>query len=293
MGVSMTGYGSSTENIGDTAITVEIRSVNHRYLDFSAKIPRSFLFLEDKIKRIIQSYFERGRIEVYIEIAGDRFVQKNLQTDWDLMDQFINQINTAKDRYHLSGELPATILTALPEMITVQEIEQQPDDLNASILSNTELACIQVLKMREEEGAFLLKDLKERIASIENTVLLLQNRRTNVIEEYRRRIQKRIEEQLIDTVSIDHARLHQEIVLLAEKGDITEEITRLLSHVDHFMETINKSGAIGRKLDFIVQEMHREANTIGSKSTDPEISESTVLLKGEIERIKEQLQNIE
>ncbi|OZU90377.1 YicC family protein [Virgibacillus indicus] len=293
MAISMTGFGRSQENLGNTVITVEIRSVNHRYLDFSVKIPRTFLFLEDKIKRIINSYFERGRVEVYIGIEGEGFVQKKLITDWELMDQFIQQISEVKDRYSLAGDIPVTLLTSFPEMITVQEIEDQPDNLKDLVLKNTEQACEQVLEMRKEEGGFLQCDLEKRMQKIKNTVSLLSERREYAVEAYRERIKKRVEAQIADLDLVDDARLHQEIVLLAEKGDITEEITRLLSHLEHFSETINNGGVIGRKLDFIAQEMHRETNTIGSKSTDPEISESTVLLKGEIEKIKEQVQNIE
>lgn len=262
MAVSMTGFGRAQENIGNTIITVEIRSVNHRYLDFSAKIPRTFLFVEDKIKRIITAYFERGRVEVYIAIEGDGFVKKKLVADWELMDQFIQRINEAKDRYSLAGEIPVTLLTSLPEMITVQEKEEQPDNLKELILKNTELACKQVLKMRKEEGDFLHLDLEKRLQKIRNTILLLSEQREHVIEAYRERIRKKVEAQIENLELVDHARLHQEIVLLAEKGDITEEITRLLSHLEHFSETINSDGAIGRKLDFIVQEMHRETNTV-------------------------------
>ena len=293
MAVSMTGFGRAQKNIGNTVITAEIRTVNHRYLDFSAKIPRSFLFLEEKIKKITTAYFERGRVEVNIGIEGDSFVQKKLITDWELMDQFIKQINDAKDRYRLVGDIPVTLLTSLPEMISIQEWEQQPDKLKELIFKNIEDACKQVLEMRMEEGTFLKADLEKRLQRIRTIVLHLAEKRVYVTEAYRERIKKRVEAQLVNIESVDRDRLHQEIVLLAEKGDISEEITRLLAHLEHFREAVNGNGAIGRKLDFIVQEMHRETNTIGSKSTDPEISEITVNLKGEIEKIKEQVQNIE
>ncbi|MBY7143691.1 YicC family protein [Virgibacillus sp. NKC19-3] len=292
MAMSMTGYGTSIYHLANTVVTVEIRSVNHRYLDFTAKIPSSFLFLEDKIKKIIQSYFERGRIEVYIRIEGEGFVKKTVKTDWELMDQYMDQLGEATRRYHLIGDIPAEVLAAVPDLITIQEAEEYPDGLNEAILACTNEACEQVRVMRQAEGAFLSNDLKERLTTIYTIVSSLQTDRRRVMEEYRERIQKRIREHLDDT-RIDEANIHQEIVLLTEKGDITEEIVRLLGHVAHFKETLNTAEPIGRTLDFITQEMHREANTIGSKSTDTKISEYSISLKREIEKMKEQLQNIE
>jgi len=290
---SMTGYGRDVFQIGSTTVTVEIRTVNHRFLDFTAKIPRSFLFLEDKIKKVVQSFFQRGRIEVFIGIEGEGFVKKSLKVDWHLMDQYMEQINNAQKSYQLKGDIPASIVSSLPELIEIQEKEQQPDQLKDSILESVTCACEQVKTMQMQEGNYLDEDIKKRIENIKYLVASLKERRNIVIEEYRDRIQVRIEEQIEDTIQLDQTRMHQEIALLAEKGDITEEITRLLSHIDHFIETMDSKEPVGRKLDFILQEMHRETNTIGSKSTDPKISKWIILLKGDIEKIKEQVQNIE
>lgn len=288
----MTGYGREVLQIEDTMVTVEIRSVNHRYLDFSVKAPRSLVYLEDKIKKVIHSSFKRGRVEVFIEVAGEGFVKKSLTTDWDLMDQYMEQVKKAKERYHLIGDIPTTMITNLPDLIVVQEIEEQPDQLQDAIMMSVERACEQVQSMQSTEGSYLIKDIKERMQQMQNIVFSLKARRNIVTEEYRGRIQQRIDEYLVDTVNLDHTRIHQEIALLAEKGDITEEITRLLSHINHFFVTIDSKEAMGRKLDFIMQEMHRETNTIGSKSMDPKISEWIISLKGDIEKIKEQVQNI-
>lgn len=288
----MTGYGRDVLQIGDTTITVEIRSVNHRYLDFIIKTPRSFMFLEEKIKKVIHSFFQRGRVEVFIEIAGEHFVKKSLRTDWDLMDQYMEQVKKAMERYHLVGDIPTTMITNQLDLIVVQEVEEQPDQLQDVIIMSIERACEQVQSMQSNEGSYLIKDIKERMQQMQNMVVSLKTRRRIVTEEYRERIQQRIDEYLGDTANLDHTRIHQEIALLAEKGDITEEITRLLSHIDHFFVTMDSNDAMGRKLDFIMQEMHRETNTIGSKSMDPKISEWTIALKGDIEKIKEQVQNI-
>ncbi|MGP4106925.1 YicC/YloC family endoribonuclease [Virgibacillus sp. L01] len=293
MVMSMTGYGQDVFHLGNTTVTVEIRSVNHRFFDFTAKIPRSLLFLEDKIKRTLQLYFQRGRMEVYINVQGDGLTQKELYTDWDLMDKYIDQIKSAKARYNLAGEIPVTIMPEIPDLLSVQETENYSDELINAITTSVKRACEQLLLMREEEGDFLLKDISNRMLEIQDTVSHLQTRRESVIEEYRERIQSRIYNFLGENDVIDQTRMHQEIALLAEKGDITEEITRLQSHIDHFSETIDLNDAIGRKLDFIMQEMHREANTVGSKSTDAKIGVWIVALKSEIEKIKEQIQNIE
>jgi uncharacterized protein (TIGR00255 family) len=292
MTMSMTGYGRKTLYIDGASLSVEIRTVNHRFLDIAIKMPSSLLFIEEKIKKIIRSQFNRGRIEVIIETTGSSLVQKTVEIDWNLLDQYMEKITTAKERYSLSGELPVSILTTLPHIFTMQEGKQQ-DALKDAILESVDKACEQVVIMRMKEGEYLFQDLMKRISTIEDIVILLQTRRTLVMEEYRRRIKERMEEQLEGLTLIDPARIHQEIVLLAEKGDITEEITRLSSHVEHFRASIEKNGAVGRKLDFITQEMHREVNTIGSKSTDVILSEWMVSLKSEIEKIKEQVQNIE
>lgn len=290
---SMTGYGTSTFNIENTSITVEIRSVNHRFLDIVPKYPRTFLFLEDKIKRIIKSYFNRGRIEIHIDMDGKGFVNKSILTDWDLMDHYMQQLQIAKDRYSLPGDIPLSMLTVLPDLMTVQENEEKPSQLQEQLLTHVEQACQQVVEMRVEEGKHLVDDIMKRVSIIRDMVLLLEGRRKAVVEEYRLRIKKRISEYVNNQISIEDGRIHQEIALLAEKGDITEELTRLHSHLDQMKELCQSDKPIGRKLDFIVQEMNREANTIGSKSNDHKIGEWTVGLKSEIEKIKEQVQNME
>ncbi|WP_249869838.1 YicC/YloC family endoribonuclease [Oceanobacillus saliphilus] len=290
---SMTGYGKETQLIEKTSIMIEIRSVNHRFLDVMVKMPRSFLFLEDKLKKIAQSYFQRGRIEIYVGLEGDNLSRKKLTADWELMDQYMEQLNEAKRRYELSGELPLSVMTTIPDFFQIQETQEDTDEFHARILNGTEKACKQVSMMRMEEGDYLAGDLAERLETIHAIITGLSNRRDAVRREYQDKIRDRVSEYLDGSMAVDDARIHQEIVLLADKGDITEEITRLKSHREHFKRTLGSKEASGRKLDFITQEMHREANTIGSKSTDAKIGEWTVLLKSEIEKMKEQVQNIE
>ncbi|HLR80262.1 MAG TPA: YicC/YloC family endoribonuclease [Bacillota bacterium] len=290
---SMTGYGHDTLRMEQAIITVEIRTVNHRFFDFHVKAPHTLLFLEDKIKRLVQSYIERGRVDVYINIEGSSFTQKSLQADWDLIDQYVHLLKNVQERYDLNKVLSQTIIPEIPDLITVEEYEETPHELTDQIMQSIERACQQVIMMRQEEGRFLMADIKKRMKSIRNMLLLVEGRRKYVIQEYRERIEERLVDYLGDSASVDWTRMHQEIALLAEKGDITEETTRLHSHINHFVETIDEGGVIGRKLDFIVQEMQRETNTIGSKSIDCKIGEWTVQLKSDMEKIKEQVQNIE
>ncbi|MFD1447047.1 YicC/YloC family endoribonuclease [Oceanobacillus sp. FSL W7-1304] len=288
----MTGYGRKVLHIENTMVTIEIRSVNHRFLDIAIKLPRTFLFLEDKLKKTVQSQFTRGRIEVYISIEGDGFSNRTLQADWELIDQYVTHLDRAKQKYHLNGEIPLTVLSSMQDFFHIKDTGGSLEKVHQLILEGTLDACKQVSVMRQEEGVYLTNDLTERLRSITETVLQLRTKRDIVRKEYQERIMERIRVYVDDEISKD-GKFYQEIVLLAEKGDITEEITRLLGHIEHFERTMNSKEAAGRKLDFIIQEMHREANTIGSKSTDVSISEWTVSLKSMIEKMKEQVQNIE
>ena len=292
MPLSMTGYGRKVLHIENTMVTIEIRSVNHRFLDIAIKLPRTFLFLEDKLKKTVQSQFTRGRIEVYISIEGDGFSNRTLQADWELIDQYVTHLDRAKQKYHLNGEISLTVLSSMQDFFHIKDTGGSLEKVHQLILEGTLDACKQVSVMRQEEGVYLTNDLTERLRSITETVLQLRTKRDIVRKEYQERIMERIRVYVDDEISKD-GKFYQEIVLLAEKGDITEEITRLLGHIEHFERTMNSKEAAGRKLDFIIQEMHREANTIGSKSTDVSISEWTVSLKSMIEKMKEQVQNIE
>ncbi|QDP40124.1 YicC/YloC family endoribonuclease [Radiobacillus deserti] len=289
---SMTGYGRDEQQVHDTRVSVEVRSVNHRFLDISNKMPKSFLVVEDKVKKIVQSYFQRGRIDLFISIEGMGFIERNLQVDWNLLNQYIEKSKELKDKYGLQGDISVDRLTSLEGAFEIVEKEQSQDVLFDVVLRSVSNACEQVKNMREIEGQELIEDMKTRVLFIQETVKKLTERRHVVIEEHRSRIQKRLQEFITEDIA-DDSRIVQEVALLAEKGDITEELTRLSSHCVQFFDTLEQESAIGRKLDFILQEMHREINTIGSKSTDVQISHWIVLLKSEVEKIKEQVQNIE
>ncbi|WP_058307872.1 YicC/YloC family endoribonuclease [Gracilibacillus massiliensis] len=291
--LSMTGYGREDFKQDDLEISVEIKTINHRYLDISLHIPKSLLHIEDQLKQIIQEKMKRGKISVSIYTLGKQANQKQLQTDWDLADQYMEQLNLLKSNYQLSGDITMELLGKFQDIFYIQEYEETDSNTEKSIKSTLLKAVDKAYQMRLNEGSELKKDLIERSKKIQNKIKQLGERRNIVIIEYQERILERINKYLENTSIYDESRLYQEIALLAEKGDISEELTRLHSHIKQFQNVIEESQPIGRKLDFIVQEINRELNTIGSKSNDTWISEQIVYLKSEAEKMKEQIQNVE
>ncbi len=292
MAKSMTGYGRVVQQMDDLTIMVEMRSINHRFLDISIKAPHSILFIEDKLKKFIHEKFNRGRIELFIKIEGQKFAKRNLVADWQLLDQYIDLIDTIKDKYNLSGEIPISNLLSLPDLVVVEETTADDDEVIDLLFSSVNQVCEQVLATRKTEGNYIIEDLAARLKNVQQTVVEIDQLQPQVIAAYQKRIMTRIEEYISGDV-IDENRLHQEIAYLIERGDITEEITRLKAHSEHFLTVIEKGSPMGRELDFLVQEMHREINTIGSKAIDSQLSEKAIYLKSEVEKIREQVQNIE
>ncbi|HLQ95350.1 MAG TPA: YicC/YloC family endoribonuclease [Pseudogracilibacillus sp.] len=290
---SMTGYGRDTFHIDGTTITVEMKSVNSRYLDFAPKVPRILQAFELDIKKKIQAYFERGRIEVYVSITGEALAHKEIQVDWELMDQYVAHLRQVKERYHLEETMPLSVMANEDALFTIQENESSPTSLHTLLLESIERVAQKVLNNRISEGTYVMNDVMQRIKQIEEQLQVIKKNQSLTNAAYRERIRNRIEEHIGKEIEMDQSNLIQEIAVLAERGDIQEELTRLFSHVAHFEKVAGDPSAVGRKLDFITQEMHREANTIGSKSVDASISETVVSIKSDIEKIKEQIQNIE
>lgn len=293
MVMSMTGYGIHSVEYNGTNITIEMRSVNNRYLDIITKIPRSFSHLETELKKAIQTYFKRGRIEVYITISGNSLSNKKLQLDWQLLDQYVENMQKAKEKYGLQDAISIESLTMIDDVFLINDVEMDTSMIDEQILQYISTVCEKLKAHRISEGEFLMKDIKHRVKKIKKLLDEVQSNQVNVQTHYRNRIMERITDYTKDLVEIDPSVLIKDIAILAEKGDITEEVTRLYSHVEHFYTVIEKDEEMGRKLDFITQEMHREVNTIGAKSVDPQLSNTVVTLKSEIEKIKEQIQNIE
>lgn len=289
---SMTGFGVSTVHIGGTTVSIEIKSVNSRYLDLISKIPRSLSNMEFKIKKLIQGYFHRGRIEVYISHTGEPLTNKSVQVNWDLVGQYITYLTEVKDRYQLKGDIPLSAITAEESLFSVEDNGSLPESTHPLLCTGVEQACKEVLENRQQEGTFLMSDILQHLGDVEIALNEISSRQHMILTHYRDRIKERIGKQL-QQWEVDEAHLQKEIAILAERGDIQEELTRLFSHIAHFKQIVTQNGPIGRRLEFITQEMNREINTIGSKSVDTRAGTMVIDLKDSLEKIKEQVQNIE
>src|SRR5690625_4909296 len=236
---SMTGYGRETVHIGENIITIEVRSINHRFLDISIKAPRSLLFLEDKMNKVIRKFFNRGRIEVYFHFTGNFFVQKDLQIEWSLADQLYTNYKVMKSKYSLQEDLTLSDFLMIPELIQIEELEDYSDEMIDQLMICLKKACEHVSRARKSEAVQLMKDIKERIEKIKKAIQTIEQKKDVVNVAYQKRIEERMDKFLKKEI-VDEARLHQEIAFLIERGDISEEITRIQSHINHFEKTLGK-----------------------------------------------------
>jgi uncharacterized protein (TIGR00255 family) len=287
----MTGFGRASGQIDSCLLTVEMKSVNHRFLDVSLKMPKQFMSIEDKIKKHISQFVSRGRFEVYVNLEGESLVDKSIQVDWDLLEQYVNSLHQIKERFSLKDEVTLNQILELSQGIDIREESISSENVEIKLLHIVDSALKQLVEMRKIEGDQLAVDLKQRLDDISILTIDLEKLAPSVVEQYRERIEKR----LADYVSgkIDENRVLTEVALFADKADISEELTRIHSHIHQFSETLKACGPIGRKLDFLVQELNREVNTIGSKANNGDIAKNVVELKSIIEKLKEQVQNIE
>lgn len=289
----MTGFGREEFQNDQLEISAEVKTINHRYFDITFHMPRFLLPIEDQLKKIIQQKMKRGKISVSIFISGTYTHRKKLQTDWDLVEQYIEQLKQLQSTYQLDGEITMEMISKFTDIFDIEEKEEINTETEAYVKATLEKAVERANQMRINEGNELKQDLVTRAENIRNNIKQLGERRKIVIIEYQERILERINKYIENTLVSDESKLYQEVALLAEKGDISEELTRIHSHLKQFQQIVGESGPIGRKLDFIVQEINRELNTIGSKSNDVLISEQIVYLKSEAEKMKEQIQNVE
>lgn len=290
---SMTGYGRG-ETIGEaTAFIVEMRSVNNRYLDIQVKTPRSLGMLEPRIKKSVQTAFARGRIDVFITRMGGESAPVRLAVDFALAEQYIVILKELKRRFSLGGNLDLASLQSLPDVIGREEMAEDPEKIWSLLSPALAQAAERLRTMREEEGGALAVDIKDRLALIEAMAADVRARVPASVELAHKRLTEAVAR--IAQEQADPSRIAQEIAILADKTDITEELTRLGSHIAQFRRMLETVGgdSVGRKLDFLVQEMGREVNTIGSKALDADVSMTVVNMKAELEKIREQAQNIE
>ncbi len=289
---SMTGFGRSQINEGGYQISCEIRGVNHRFFDPHIRMPRRYSVLEEKIKEELKKHIQRGRIEININVDKTDDSRRTLKVDKGLAIAYYNYLKELAENLDISEEIRVIDVFRLPEVCNLQDEQEDLDVLWELLQKAVQIAVTGVMNMREKEGQNLAEDILKRNELILSYANELEERAPAVEVEYRNRMQSRILE-ILEQEMLDENRLMQEVAIFADKTSITEEIVRLKSHVKHLKDLLAVNDAMGRKCDFLVQEMFREINTISSKSNDLKTSQIVVDVKAEVEKIREQLQNIE
>ncbi|HDX9576944.1 YicC family protein [Bacillus cytotoxicus] len=288
---SMTGFGRAKVESDAFQITVEMKSVNHRFLEMNIRLPKQMMVFEDKIRKLIAEQVGRGRIEVSIIVEGEGLVERKLRVDWSLLEQYKLIMEEAKGKFQLQDSITLQQLIAMPEVTAIEEVENVNETFEHSLYEAVRCAASMLKTMRDGEGERLHKDLEHRLQGINTCVRAIIPYAPSVIQKYRERLENRLKE--LHNQELEEQRLLTEIAVFADRCDIDEELVRLQSHLEQFQEALQSKEPVGRKLDFIVQEMHREINTIGSKANDLTISKYVVEMKNNLEKIREQVQNIE
>ena len=289
---SMTGYGRVIVENDLREITVELRSVNHRYLDLNIKVPRIYGYLEEMVSKQAQAAIARGKVDIFVSVRAKEGADIRVSPNMAVIQGYVDAIKKVSETYGLSDEATALSLLRLPDAMEQSKEEADADQLKAEVSAVLDQALTEYNAMREKEGARLVEDVTYRAGLIAQSVDYVEQRSPDCVEEYRQRIAARMTE-LLDGTELAQQRILQEAALYADKVNVTEEIVRLRSHLAQLETMLKSPAAIGRKLDFLVQEMNRETNTIGSKANDFQIAKTVVDMKAEIEKIREQIQNLE
>ena len=289
---SMTGYGTAKGKIEDLDVTIELKSVNNRYLDTSVRVPRGFVFLEDKIKSTIQSKLSRGKIDVFVTIDSSSSEDLIVRINEPLARGYIEALKSLYEEFDLSNNVDAVTISRFPDVLSLEKKEMDMDAVSAGIQELTLAAVADFDRMRAIEGEKLQLDLYEKISCIESLLGKIEEEAPKTVEEYQNRLLQKMKDVLEDS-SVDENRIIQEAAIYADHIAINEETVRLHSHIAQLKMMIEQGSPIGRKMDFLIQEFNREANTIGSKCQNSEVAHYVVDMKSEIEKMREQVQNIE
>ncbi len=289
---SMTGFGRAKAEVNGLDITVEIKSVNHRYFEFSCRVPRAYSFLEEKIKSKLSTAISRGKVEVSILIDDNTENATLVEVDHEYAAAYLKAIKSLSKEFGIKNDVKASSLVGNNDIFKVKRQTIDDEVITGAVFTVLEEAVKNFISMRTVEGERLFNDVKSRTEYILEKVAFIEERSPKTVAEYRNRIEQKIKELLGDT-TIDEQRILTEVAIFADKVAVAEETVRLRSHIKQFESLVSSSDPVGRKLDFIVQEMNREANTIGSKAQDIEIAHTVVDIKSEIEKIREQIQNME
>ena len=289
---SMTGYGRAEDTLNGCTITVELRSVNNRYLDCNVRMPRLYLFAEETIKSRVQNTISRGKVDVFVTLDSTGGEQVQVSVNQPLADGYYAALTQLAERYGLSKDISVSLLSRFPDVLLAEKAEEDVEQRAQDICSVLDRALADFDQMRTREGARLEADVLSRAARIEELVGRVEERSPQTVAEYRAKLEARMNEVLSNT-QLDPARILTEAAIFADKVAVDEETVRLRSHIGQLRHMLEQGGATGRKLDFLIQEFNREANTIGSKCSDIDIARHVVDIKAEIEKIREQVQNIE
>lgn len=288
---SMTGFGKNNLAINDRNYQVEIRSVNHRYLDINIRMPRQLTYLEEIIKKAISTKIKRGKIDVSISFENNSTEGRNVKINTEIAKMYIEQLRKLAEVENILSDIQVTEITKLPDVLNIN-IDQDDDTIKQELLESVSIATDNLIEMKQAEGNKIAEDLIRRINYIEEKILKISELSTGLIEEYVVKLEERIKE-ILKTDIIDKSRIAQEVVIYADKTSIEEEITRLKSHIIQFRNLLKEEEPVGKKIDFLIQEMNRETNTIGSKANNLDIVNGVIDIKTELENIREQIQNIE
>ncbi len=291
---SMTGFGRCETEIDGRAITVEIKSVNHRYFEFSCRTPRGYGFLDDKLKSFVNAQVARGKIDMFVSVGVKEDTPAEVSVNHSLVSGYLNAMKEISETYGIENDAAVVSLSRFPDVFTVHKAPEDEEKITADVLSAAQTALDSFIVMRQNEGEKMKADILSRAETILNIVSCIEERSPQTVEEYENRLLDRIRQTLEGfNVEIDEQRVLTEVALFSDKVAVAEETVRLRSHFEQLRAFLAMDQPVGRKLDFIIQEMNREANTIGSKVQDAALAHMAVDIKSEIEKIREQVQNIE
>ena len=289
---SMTGYGRAVETVNGREFTVELRSVNNRYLDCTVKLPRSLTFAEEAVKQAVKATISRGKVDVFITVRSEGAPDVKISLNAAMVEGYLTAMKQMVSDYGVQDDISVSIISRMPEVFTVEKTEVDEQQLLADLLGVVNKALIAYDAMREAEGKALENDLRSRGNTILELVSQVEAGNGQTVSDYRLRLENKLKEVLANT-AIDESRILTEAAIFADKVAVDEETVRLRSHLEQMNNMLTNGGAIGRKLDFLLQEMNRESNTIGSKCSDVRLARIVVDIKAELEKIREQTQNIE
>ncbi|MBE6790214.1 MAG: YicC family protein [Ruminococcaceae bacterium] len=289
---SMTGYGRAVETIGSMTITVEIKSVNHRYFEFNSKVYRQYSFIEDKLKALVNSVVSRGKVDCFVQIENEESEACVVQVNHSLVSGYLNAFKEISEKHGLEPDDTFELLLSKSDIFTIHKAPADEDAIWEAVSQVTKSALDAFVSMRTVEGEKLMNDVLSRADVILENVAFIEERSPETVKERNEKLKKRISE-LLNDANVDEQRLLTEAAIFADKVAVAEETVRLRSHVDQLRSFFKSEKPIGKEMDFLIQEFNREANTIGSKASDIEISRKVIAIKSEIEKIREQIQNIE